>query len=106
MTKTLHILLFLTAVFDSLIMSASLPLKGKTFCVTGASSGIGAAIAKVCNILVTAIARSYIHESLTSLLLVSVCGCVRVPDLIFARCKSSNRCATHCKVGGGQKRGY
>jgi hypothetical protein len=50
MTKGLHILLFLTAVrvFDSLIMSASLPLKGKTICVTGASSGIGAAIAKVC----------------------------------------------------------
>jgi NADPH:quinone reductase-like Zn-dependent oxidoreductase len=80
MTKGLHILLVLTAVFDSLIMSASLPLKGKTICVTGASSGIGAAIAKVCNILVIAIAiaRSYILKSLTSLLLVRVCVCVCV----------------------------
>jgi hypothetical protein len=51
-------------------------LKGKTICVTGASSGIGAAIAKVCNTFFIAIARSYIHKFFTSLLVVCVCVCV------------------------------
>lgn len=37
----------LLLLLSSISMASALPLKGKTICVTGASSGIGAAIAKV-----------------------------------------------------------